>query len=130
MLDGLAGHQALRWAHPPLEGQRARDDADGTERHHRAGHHWVQVETEREEETHGKRDAEHIVHACPDEVTADGGEDRAREVESGNHVEQVGAHKDDVRGLDGDGRSRGKGDANSGGYEGRRVVDTITDLTE
>ena len=66
----------------------------------------MQVQAEREEEPHRERDAEHVVDARPDEVPPDDGEDRAREVQRGDDVEQVGPDQDDVRRLDGDGRAR------------------------
>ena len=70
----------MRGAYPALEEEGARDDADGAEGHHGAGHHRVEVEAEGQEEAHGERDPEHVVDARPNEVAPDRAEDRLGEV--------------------------------------------------
>lgn len=81
-----------------------------------------------EEEAHGEWDAEDVVDAGPDEVSADGGEDGFGEVECGDDVEEVGTHEDDVGGFNGDGGAGGEGDTNCSSDESRRVVDAVADL--
>ena len=109
----VVGHDAVCGAHPALEQEGARDDADGAEGHHCACHHRVQVEAEGEEDAHGERDPEDVVHARPDEVAPDGAKDRAGEVERRHDVEQVRAHKDHIGRFDRHGCARGKRDADS-----------------
>ena len=40
----------------------------------------MEVEAEGQEEAHGERDSEHVVHARPDQVASDRAEDRLREI--------------------------------------------------
>lgn len=55
-----------------------------------------------QEEAHSEWYTEDVVDACPDEISTDGGEDGAGEVECGYDIEEVRTHEDDVGGFDGD----------------------------
>lgn len=88
----------------------------------------MHVQTQGEEEAHSERDTEDVVDTCPDEVAADNREDLPRQMQGRDHIQKVGAHKDDVSGFDGDGRARRKRDADGGSDKSWGVVDTISDL--
>ena len=76
----LVGHDAVHGANPALQEEGARDDADRAKRHHGACHHRVEVEAKGQEEAHGERDPEHVIHARPDEVASDRAEYRLGEM--------------------------------------------------
>lgn len=69
-----------------------------------------------------------VVDGRPNEVEADLTEDAAREVESGDDVEEIRLHEDDVGCFDGDVGAGAEGDADVGDGESGRVVDAVSDL--
>ena len=90
----------------------------------------MHVEAEREEESHGERNADDIVYARPDEIPLDHCENAVRKAESGNDIEEVRSHQNDICCFDSYRGARGKRNSNGGRDKRRRIVDPITNLSK
>lgn len=57
----------------------------------------------REQNTHGQRDHQDVIAACPQEVQLDLVEDGMTEIKRRDDIEEIRTHEDDIGSFDGDG---------------------------
>jgi hypothetical protein len=79
----------------------------------------MQMQTPWQEETHSQRNHENVVKARPDQIGSDFGEDSATQIQSGNDIEEVGPHEDNISCLNGHGCAGRQCDAERRRYQSR-----------